>query len=156
LAFKFIQAFQQAPWRLQLQKIGLVMVSLISFALIAGIYLNISANTYVSGVNVQKMETLRETLQRENSDLEAQNAKLLSATRMKAYSNEIGFVEPDPNAFIYIVIQNYSGRQMKVPIPKLNPENKSLMIKPEYKQSLWEYLFQGVLLLGQNPGATSQ
>jgi cell division protein FtsL len=156
MAFKFIQAFKQAPWRVQMQKIGLVMVGLVSFALIAGLYLSISATTYATGVKVQRLEATRETLQRENADLEAQNATQLSATRMKERSNEIGFAAPDPQAFVYIVIQNYAGRQMKVPIPKVNLDTKRFLIKPEYKQSLWEYLFQGVLTVGQNSGLPSQ
>ena len=156
MAFKIIQAFKQAPWRVQLQRIGLIFIGLVSFALISGLYLSISASTYATGVQEQRLEATREALQRENADLEAQNAALLSASLMQTRSNEVGFNSPNPNEFVYIVIQNYAGRQMKVPVPKLNPEARRMLIKPEYKQSLWEFLFQGVISLGQNNGDLSQ
>ncbi len=37
------QAYSQAPWRKQLQLIGIFLVVLVFFALVAGIYLSVTA-----------------------------------------------------------------------------------------------------------------
>jgi hypothetical protein len=156
MASKFFQAFKQAPWRVQLQKIGLVLLGLACFAFVAGLYLNISANTYEIGVQVQRLEATKESLQRGNADFEAQQAELLSSTRMQQKSGEVGFVTPDPQTYQYVMIENYNGREVNIPSPKVGLEAKHFLLKPEYRQSLWEYLFQGILSLGQSSGVWSR
>lgn len=152
MASNFIQAFKQAPWRVQMQRIGLVLTGLVSFALIAGLYLSISASTYAVGVEVKELDWFKEELLRQNADLSTQKARLLSSTEMKRRAQEMGFISPSPQEFVYIVVEGYQGRQLEIPPKPPKSDVKQYLIKPDYRQSLWEYLFQGILILGQNSG----
>jgi hypothetical protein len=42
------QAYQQTPWRLQLQRFGLFLLGLVIIGLVAGLYLYITAETVSS------------------------------------------------------------------------------------------------------------
>ena len=54
MANRFLQAFQQAPWRIQAQRLGLIFMGLVVFGLTAGVYLSISASAYAAGFDVQR------------------------------------------------------------------------------------------------------
>lgn len=49
------QAFQQAPWRIQLQIIGKILVGVVLAALVAGVYLNVSARTAAAAIETETL-----------------------------------------------------------------------------------------------------
>lgn len=142
----FTQAYQQAPWRLQLQRIGGFLAALVAVVLIAGVYLFISAQTATAGLEIQSLERQRESLNRMIADRRASLAEITSAGVMTRRAMELGFEYPDMDAAIYMVIPGYEGRQpvMIAPPPSSN-SLPSPIIKQSYRQSLWEWFFQGVL-----------
>ncbi len=85
------QAYSQAPWRKQLQFIGLFSLILVFVALIAGIYLNVSAQTASTGRDIQYMKGQIETLDREIEDMQSQIALLLSDHVMEKRAQSMGF-----------------------------------------------------------------
>lgn len=147
----FTQAYQQAPWRLQTQRIGVFLAGLVGVVLIAGVYLFISAQAATAGLEIQSLERERETLDRTIADRRATLAEIDSASSMSQRAAAMGFVQPDMNSAIYMVIPGYEGRQSVMIAPP--PSSETLptpIIKQSYRQSLWEWFFQGIL-----PGNTS-
>ena len=66
----FAQAYSQAPWRKQLQIIGLFSLILVFGALVAGIYLNVSARAATAGRDIQSKQEEIEALDLEIEDLQ--------------------------------------------------------------------------------------
>jgi cell division protein FtsL len=148
-----LQAFQQAPWRTQIQKIGLILTVLVIFALIAGIYLSITANSYEVGVAVQSDEIDINNMKQEIENLKTIIGEFSSTEVMAKRAKDLGYEQPDPTTFVYMLIPGYRGRQLGI-LKSLPPSpEKPILIRPEYKVSLWEWMFQSALALSENAGA---
>lgn len=141
-----VQAYHQAPWRVQLQWVLLFLLGLILVAFIAGIYLSVSARAATTGREIQNMEMDAEVIERDNADLESQLAFLTSAAQMNKRAKDMGFVPIEPGTEIYMKIPGYTGRQPAVMAPPPGPGTVTIpLIRPNYTQSLWEYLFQAFI-----------
>lgn len=139
-------AYHQAPWRIQLQRIGLFLLGLVLVALVAGLYLYITARTVEAGVQIQRLETEREKTLRRISNLRSELAFVTSAVEMKKRAAELGFEPVNPDEAVYMVIPGYPGRQTAIMAPPPSPVTVvKPLIQPSYTQSLWEWLFQGIL-----------
>lgn len=148
-----IQAYQQAPWRSQVQAIVLFLVALVVVALVSGLYLSISAQTSAEGIAIQNLETQRDDLERQIANLKTQAGQLSSASQMEERAKALGYQETDPSNITYMVIAGYPGRQAAqlAPINPTQSQPQSL-IKSDYTESLWEWLFQGALQLNNSMG----
>lgn len=143
---RWINAYRQAPWRTQIQWIGVFMLGLIAIVLVAGLYLNITAQAAAAGVEIQLMEDERETLQRQISDQRARLALLTSASVMEARALELGYERADVENAVYVVVPGYTGRTLAplaLPANALNEQPP--LVLPAYRQSLWEWLFEATL-----------
>src|SRR5665647_1003448 len=49
-------AYSQAPWRKQMYMIGVILLILVSTAIVAGIYLNVTARAAAVGRQIQEMQ----------------------------------------------------------------------------------------------------
>jgi hypothetical protein len=153
MAQHLIQAYQQAPWRLQVQRIRTFLLVILIGALIAGMYLYISAQAAVTGLKIQDAEDRRDVLMREISTNYVQLSALKSVANMEARAAKAGYKEASPNKGMYVMVPGYYGRPAvnlaPPPGPDMLPVDK---LKPEYTQSLWELLFQTVNGLQLNQG----
>lgn len=151
MAQRLIQAYQQAPWRIQVQRLRTFLLLILAFALVTGMYLFVSAQAAMAGLNIQDKEYEREVLLREISSLKIQLGQINSVSSMEARAIKAGFKPVAADKGMYVVVSGYYGRPLlnlaPAPGPDLLPE---ATLKPEYTQSLWEFLFQkfsgGVLL----------
>lgn len=151
MAKHLTQAYHQAPWRIQMQWMGFFLLGLVVIALIAGVYLSITAQTAAAGIEIQELEVQRDTLKRQISDLTTQLANLTSEQVMVSRARELGFEQVDPETAIYMVISAYPGRQPALLAPLPGPASvEPPLIKPSYTVSLWEWLFQGMSKLGED------
>jgi cell division protein FtsL len=143
-----IQAYRQAPWRVQLQRLGVIFAVLVAIALVAIIYITISAQAASAGMDFQKLEADREDLVRQNADLANTLASLTSEEAMQPRAKTLGYKDLATDKAVYVVVPNYVGRQEPsfAPLPSADRFSEPL-IKPSYTESLWEYLFKGVLSL---------
>lgn len=124
----------------------LFLLGLTLIAFIAGIYLSVSARAAATGREIQGMETDSETVERQIADLKSQLALLTSAAQMQKRAADLGFVTIQPGTEIYLKIPGYNGRQPAVLAPPPGPGMVAVsLIRPNYTQSLWEWLFQGFL-----------
>jgi cell division protein FtsL len=135
------QAYSQAPWRKQLQFVGLFLLIMVFIALIASIYLNVSARSGAVGREIQDMQ--REILrnQREIAHLKGQLGTIYSSTDMERRARAMGFQERDPQDTLYIVVPDYMDRQPVVLAPSYQPEVIGAPVLPvEYTESFFVWL----------------
>jgi cell division protein FtsL len=135
------QAYSQAPWRKQLQFVGLFLLIMVFIALIAIIYLNVSAHAGATGRKIQEMqyEILQDQIQAAN--LKGEIGKIYSSTEMERRARALGFVEKDPEETIYVVVPGYVERQPVVLAPSYQPVVVSAPQLPtEYTESLFVWL----------------
>ena len=52
-----LQAYKQAPWRTQIQRVGAFLLVVVVIAVIAGLYLNISGQSAATGRRIQNLES---------------------------------------------------------------------------------------------------
>ncbi len=150
---KFSQAFKQAPWRRQIQYAGLLLLGLVVVVVVASIYLSISGRAAAAGLSAYRLNNERQTLERQIADRKAQIAILTSVTVMEQRANDMGFKRVGPSDVQYITIPGYTGKQAVVLAapPGIDDTNRSLVL-PIYRQSIWDWLFQGVNRLSESVG----
>ncbi len=139
------QAYSQAPWRKQLQWIGLFMLAMILIAMVAGVYLSVSAQASTSGREIQIMYADMEEIRRQIEDMESQIAFLTSNAEMEKRAQELGFTPVSSEDVFYIMVPGYSKpNQVEiagapgVPLPMIP------VVAPEYTQSLMDWLRERV------------
>ena len=136
-ARKITQAYSQAPWRKQVQRIGAFLLILVIIALIATLYLNVTARAATIGREIQEMqvgqvETVNtqqdpaklhsiEDLKRRNADLQSQLADLLSESSLEKRAESLGFEPVDPGTAIYIEVPGYIPPQTAKLAPPPGP-----------------------------------
>jgi hypothetical protein len=114
---QFLYAYQNAPWRTQLQAIGLIALVVVAVGIIAGVYLNITARAAAIGREIQELQIQKLELERTNSDLQTELAVLLSVSSMEARALELGFTPVVIDQITYITVDGFSGRQEVVIAP---------------------------------------
>ncbi|HEX7556973.1 MAG TPA: hypothetical protein VF338_10145 [Leptolinea sp.] len=143
---KLTQAYRQAPWRSQVQWSGMFLLILIGFVLIAGLYLSISAQAATAGMDIQDLQVQKDETTRRSADLRNQLAYYSSDAVMAKRAKDLGFKLNQIDDPIYLIIPGYTGRDLAnlAPPPGLDMI-PSPVLRSAYTQSLWEWLFQGVL-----------
>jgi hypothetical protein len=142
--FNFSQAFKQAPWRSQAQLVGLFLVALVVVLLVSGVYLTISGQAAADGLTTYNLNSQRRNLERTIADSKAQLALVTSASVMEERAIDMGYEPADPADVVYVVIPGYTGRKTAILAPPpgiIEPQGP--VIKSIYRQSLWDWLFQG-------------
>lgn len=142
----FTQAYTQAPWRKQLQILGLFLLGLIFAALVAGIYLNVTARAATTGREILMMQDEIETLQLTNADLETRLALVTSSASMKNRALSMGFTPIDAAEVTYMVVPGYTGREQAVLAPPPDPVvTVAASLPRDYTESLFDWLKVNVL-----------
>jgi cell division protein FtsL len=142
---RFTHAYSQAPWRKQLQLIGLFMLGVIIVALIAGIYLNVTARTATIGRNIQGLRFDIKEQELDIADLESQLALITSNREMQARAEELGFRQVDSDEIFFIVVPGYSGRQAdRIAIQEVRPLPQTKTLSADYTQSLFDWVRERV------------
>jgi hypothetical protein len=146
------QAYSQAPWRKQLQLLGLFLLFLVFIALIAGIYLDVNARADAIGREVLHLQKNIEKIGRTNADLQAQLAAIDSATEMKRRAVALGFEPIASDQPVYISVQGYVNRQPIILAPQSSTTLVGAPVLPaEYTESLFEWLGKQLKLSSLSP-----
>lgn len=157
IASRTIQAYRQAPWRQQLQWGGIFLLVLVAALLIAGVYLNISAQAATAGLTTQDLADRKEETLRIIANNRTTLARLTSQAEMEKRATALGFVDATREDATYMVVEGYGGRQSLVLAPTQRQDTiEHTLIKPSYTQSLWEWMFQGVLRFSETNMAGGQ
>jgi len=141
-----IQAYQQAPWRNQLKWIATFLLGVIVAALVAGLYLSISAQAMSMGFEIQEKNQDKVVITQDIADLRNQLGDLTADPAMLERAKALGYDYVNPSDLEYILVPGYSGRQTASLAPQTATEEFSEpTINPEYTSSLSEILLQGLL-----------
>ncbi len=151
------KAYSQTPWRKQVQIIGIFLLVLVASAMVAGVYLNVTARTHELGRQIQEMqvhiygyydltgdvddpETIVpiEELEQNIANLRAQLAYLTSYEVMVERARELGLEPVDPEDIVYLEIAGYKEPQPVALAPPPQPVVISAAgIDPAFRESLF-------------------
>jgi len=138
---KLIHAYQQAPWRNQRQMIGIFLISLLAVAMVATLYLSLTANAAILGREVQALQYDITANERLNADLQTQLALLTSTEEMERRARAAGYRPARPGELVYVVVPGYAPPQPA--ILTAAPSAPAEIGRPaEYSQSLLEWFDQ--------------
>ncbi len=154
---RIIQAYRQAPWRVQLQWIGMFLLLLVVAMLIAGVYLYVSGQAAESGARIKRLELEREALAIRIADLRTQLALLNSSQVMVERAKDLGFRPARQEDITYLPVEGYAGRPVVfLAPPPTAPRKQANLIRPAYTQSLWDWLYQGAFQIMETRGGQRQ
>ncbi len=140
------QAYSQAPWRKQLQLIVGFAIFGVLVALVAYVYLSVSAQAVAAGNEIQIMQSDIQNMQRTNSDLESQLAQVTSSQAMEERARALGFRPVEAGEIVYLQVSGYTNRPEANLAPPPGPTVvNSTVLSPAYEESLLEWLRDNVL-----------
>jgi cell division protein FtsL len=142
----FTQAYSQTPWRKQTMFIGLFLLMVIFAALVAGIYLDVTARTATIGREIQVMEEQIDTLKLANADLESRLAFMTSLEEMEQRARRLGFKRVEMEQATYIIVPGYISRQHARLAPPPGPVKTLAAALPSaFTESLFAWFQRSVL-----------
>ena len=155
-------AYEQAPWRKQMYMIGMIMLVLVSVAIVAGIYLNVTARAAAIGRQIQEMQVRMygyhyltndagdeiiplEELEQRIANLTSQLAIITSYKVMQERVQDLNLEPIDADHIEYMKVPGYRDRQTSSLAPPPEPVvvNASA-IDPQFKESLFEWVAEQV------------
>ena len=135
-----IHAYRVAPWRVQRQWIGNVLLVVVALAMVAALYLNVTSRTAIAGREIQDLTDSIAISQQVSSDLQTQLAGLTSASSMEKRAREMGFRPVEPDELEYLVVPGYVAPEVVDLSFTSAPQLNALTIPPEYNQSLLDWM----------------
>jgi cell division protein FtsL len=136
-----VQAYKQAPWRTQIQWIGIFLLVLVGIAVVAGVYLMISGRAAATGRRIQSLEAEISALEMEINDLKTQYAQVSSAKSLSERAEALNMTLLDPLKAMYIEVPGYVPPSQPALAPPPTVEDISTpVLLPEFTASLWDWL----------------
>jgi hypothetical protein len=151
-------AYSQAPWRRQMYMIGVILLFLVCAAIVAGIYLNVTARAAAVGRQIQEMQVRVygyhyltddagesyvpiEELEQRIADLTSQLAYLTSYSILQERVKDLNLIPIQADHIDYMEVPGYVERQTTSLAPPPAPVvvNASA-IDPEFKESLFDWV----------------
>jgi cell division protein FtsL len=139
---KINQAFPQAPWRSQIQLLGLFLLFLVAVAVVAVFYLNVTVRAVEAGRDIQIMQATISALEYENASLQTDLAFQYSYEVMSDRADRLGFELGSVEEKDFLVVEGYSGpgtpKLASTGRPVLTPDEARL--PSEYFESVITWL----------------
>jgi cell division protein FtsL len=150
-----IQAYKNTPWRKQFQVIGLFSATVVFVAIVAGVYLNVTARAATYGREIQTIRIEAREIEREIEDLESMLADMTSAREMRDRAEELGFVTVNPNTASYLKVPGYPEERLIELAPELKPPEASSFpqLPHKYTQSLFDWINEFMYEISMKTGA---
>ncbi|HSL41804.1 MAG TPA: hypothetical protein VK897_00120 [Anaerolineales bacterium] len=145
-ATQIIHAYRQAPWRIQRQWIGVFLLALICAAMIAALYLDVTARTAVAGREIQELRIQITTIHRENADLETQLADLTSTAVMQQRAIELGYRPVQPGELDYVAVPGFVTPEPDILLAAEDSTPHIKSLPAEYTESLLEWFDDRIIL----------
>jgi len=136
----YVHAYRMAPWRLQRQWIVNFLLSVIGLAMVAALYLDVTAQAAISGRQIQNLALRTSEVQQDSADLQTQLAVLTSASVMRERALDLGYREVETDEMEYLVVPGYVKPQPDILSLIPPPTLSAPTIAPEYNQSLLDWL----------------
>jgi cell division protein FtsL len=138
-ATQIIHAYKQAPWRVQRQWVGVFLLAVIGVAMVAALYLDVTARTAVTGREIQELRVQITTVQRENADLETRLADLTSTAAMQRRALELGYRPVQPGELDYVAVPGFAPPEPAILLAAIDSTLQEQGLPVEYTQSLLEW-----------------
>jgi cell division protein FtsL len=138
-ATQIIHAYKQAPWRVQRQWVGVFLLAVIGVAMVAALYLDVTARTAVTGREIQELRVQIITVQRENADLETRLADLTSTAAMQRRALELGYRPIQPGELDYVAVPGFVPPEPAILLAAIDATPQADGLPVEYTQSLLEW-----------------
>ena len=139
-ATQIIHAYKQAPWRVQRQYIGAFLLFVIGTAMVAALYLDVTARTTLAGREIQNLQIEISASQRTNADLETELARLTSSAAMQRRALELGYRPVKPGELDYIFVPGYVSLEPDILLAATDNPPRMDRLPDEYTESLLEWL----------------
>ena len=142
-------AYRLAPWRKQMKRILGILMATFAVACITLVYLSISEKMTDAKLRIQLLQEERAAYSREIADLTTEEGiraayKMMQDRAEKAGCTDIDFY--DNSQYEYVVVDGYTGTGINtVEEPAEIPLTEVVsLIRPEYKESLQEWLYKRI------------
>jgi cell division protein FtsL len=139
-ATQIIHAYKQAPWRVQRQYVGAFLLAVVGMAMIAALYLDVTARAAMAGREIQDMRFEITTIQRANADLETQLADVTSTKEMERRALELGYRPVKPGELDYVPVPGFVAPEPQILSEADDSAAQSQALPVEYTESLFEWL----------------
>jgi hypothetical protein len=136
---QIVQKAKQAPWRVQRQWVGLLLLGLVCIAMVAGVYLNVTAQASINGRQIQLLSADIEDMKQMNADMETQLAGLTASETMQARAEELGFHPATTDEITYVSVRGYAGH-LPADLSTNSDSLQSSPLKSEYSETLFDWL----------------
>ena len=117
-AAPLLRAFKQAPWRSQTQAVAMLSITLLTAAVVGGLYLAVAARAATAGRDLQALEARKTELLQNNDELQAQLANLRAINRLAARAVTMGFQPATGDQLEYMRIESYPQNVHLKPPPR--------------------------------------
>ena len=144
----FVHAYRMAPWRVQRQWIGAFLLSVVMLAMVASLYLDVTAQAAIAGREIQNLAFETGAVQQASADLQTQLASLTSASVMEQRALDLGYRAVEPEEMEYLMVPGYVHTQPDILAIVPQPGLRAPTISPEYTQSLLDWLDHQLQSLG--------
>lgn len=151
MAKKSKQAYKQAPWRRQIQSIGLSLLPVVSIAVIISLYLIISGQAAAAGLRIMNLHYEEEDILRTIANQRTQLAWITSYSQMQKRAEKMGYEAASELNVHYITIEGYQGQNAVLIAPPPGIDNESVLLVNElYNQSLSNWFLDTFFIASSN------
>lgn len=134
-------AYSQAPWRKQLRLVGLFSLGVVFLALLAGIYVILSANIAKVGRDIQTKYSDIDDIDWQIEEMQTQLARIQSTESMEQRARAMGYKAVEPDAILYLPVPGYVERQPVTLAPKTVPPVSGAVVVPsKYTETIFDWL----------------
>jgi hypothetical protein len=134
-----VHAYKIAPWRIQRQWIGAALLAVLAFAMVAAIYLDVTAKTAIAGREIQDLHASLTISQQNSANLQSELASLTSTALMRERALTLGFRPVETGEMEYLIVPGYFKPEPAI-LDAALPQMSSLTMPREYNESLIEWL----------------
>lgn len=133
-------AYSQAPWRVQRQWVSIFLLIVLTFAMIATLYLMVTSQAAIVGREIQDLRLAIVQTEHTNADLQTELARLTSSNEMESRARTLGFRPVKPEEVEYLYVPGYVAPEAVVlaAAPELQPGLPGT--PPKYTESLLDWL----------------
>jgi hypothetical protein len=141
--------YRMASWRVQRQWIVTFLLVIVSLAMVAALYLDVTARAAIAGREIQSLNYQISAMQQANSDLETRLASLTSVSVMAQRAQALGFRSMSAGEVEYLAVPGYVAPQPEIlsAVPQTSLSAPS--VPPEYTQSLLDWFDQALRAWGE-------
>jgi hypothetical protein len=138
-AVRLVAGARESGLRFQRQWIISFVAVVGMLAMLAGLYLNVTASASIAGRQIQNIEAEITTNEQVNADLETRIATLMSNTVLEKRALEMGFAPVDRTKLEYVVVPGYFPPQPVNMVSSAAP-TELLAASPEFNETLIDWV----------------